>query len=139
MDKYDGRKLTKQGFIQAMADFFCDGSEFHGQLVPLFIDRLQCFIQVMSKETHYRFYSSSLLLIYEGNINWDDYKEPVTDESNSKKVKPLSTLIDLRFIDFAHTDRTEQLGQDEGLLFGAKNLISILKSLQEHGRSTPVS
>lgn len=131
MDKYQGRQLTKQGFSEAMADFFHDGQEFHTQLLPLFIDKLTSFAAVISKQSHFRFFSSSLLLIHEGNIDWNEYKKP--NSSENKNLKPLSSLIDMRFIDFAHTDEVDELGQDVGLLFGVNNLIAILKSLQQPG------
>jgi len=82
--------------------------------------KLRELYRVMDKEqNHYRFYSTSLLLIYEGDLL-----------AKEKEV-------DIRMIDFAHTFGLEEgEEQDDGYLFGLKNFIQLMENIQKSREMT---
>jgi inositol-hexakisphosphate 5-kinase len=73
-DKYFGRKLTDSQFAGTLRDFFDNGCRLRAELLPPLIRRLSIFRDTILNLPAYRFYSSSLLLIYEG-------ADPDPDES----------------------------------------------------------
>jgi inositol-hexakisphosphate kinase len=91
-DKYFGRSIDAGAFEENLLDFLYNGgvsvadasanSEssaatqkrrgfFREDLVPLLVERLEAFKKVVGLQTQYRFYSSSLLLLYEGAVPAD--------------------------------------------------------------------
>uniref|UniRef100_A0A8C3V3E4 Kinase n=1 Tax=Catharus ustulatus TaxID=91951 RepID=A0A8C3V3E4_CATUS len=125
-DKYFGRKLSPEGFRQTLRQFLCTGNQLRTELLEPIILRLKALLAVIRKQSSYRFYSSSLLIIYDG-------QEHKTHGTNPFRV-------DVRMIDFAHTtfkgsksnpSSTLYDGPDHGYIFGMENLIKILQSLSE--------
>ena len=103
------------------------------RLLDRLIARLRKLRSEIIKLDTFRFYTSSLLIIYEGNSSEIDI-ENLTDAQ-------LDSLLDVRIIDFAHftiaktnknsilndggkTDPT--MDYDYGFVFGLDNLIKIL-------------
>jgi hypothetical protein len=91
-DKYFGRSIDAGAFEENLLDFLYNGSAdvadassnaepssktrkrrgfFREDLVPLLVERLEAFKKVVGLQTQYRFYSSSLLLLYEGAVPAD--------------------------------------------------------------------
>jgi hypothetical protein len=104
-----GRSLDENTIIEAFKFFLFDGIEMRKNLVVKFIERLKEFILVMENQNEWRFYGSSVLLIYDGNVD------------NEK--------IDLRWIDFARTFPIINKNEiDESVLFGLNNLLKYLES-----------
>ncbi|XP_069045694.1 inositol hexakisphosphate kinase 2a isoform X2 [Lepisosteus oculatus] len=66
MNKYHGRKLTVQGFKEALFQFFHDGRRLRRELLLPVLRRLRELEAVLEARESYRFYSSSLLIIYDG-------------------------------------------------------------------------
>ncbi|XP_066553746.1 inositol hexakisphosphate kinase 2 [Amia ocellicauda] len=66
MNKYHGRKLTLQGFKEALFQFFHDGRRLRRELLAPVLRRLRELQAVLEARESYRFYSSSLLIIYDG-------------------------------------------------------------------------
>ncbi|CAG7837856.1 unnamed protein product [Allacma fusca] len=65
-NKYYGRKLDVEGFREALCQFLHNGNRLRTDaLVPL-VEKLQELKAVLSNLDTFRFYTSSLLLIYEG-------------------------------------------------------------------------
>lgn len=88
--------------------------------------QLRALLSVIRSQSSYRFYSSSLLIIYDG-------QETLQTPHGSNVVK-----VDIRMIDFAHTtykgswnEHTTYDGPDPGYIFGLENLIQILQDIQE--------
>ena len=98
----------------------------------------------MEHQSAYRFYNTSLLLIYEGDVsesedntcystNVDkDHQRPTVD------LKPSRTNVRVRMIDFAHVqsiseNMNSELRQvlDESYLFGLRSVIRILEEILE--------
>ncbi|ORZ02259.1 hypothetical protein BCR43DRAFT_449008 [Syncephalastrum racemosum] len=81
-DKYAGRKLTPTSFRDTLYDFLHDGSRLWLHHIPPLLDKLKQLALLIQKLRGYRFFGSSLLLIYDG-------------------LDP-SVPIDVRIVDFAH-------------------------------------
>ncbi|NXK96860.1 IP6K3 kinase, partial [Formicarius rufipectus] len=137
-DKYYGRKLSPEGFRQTLRQFLCRGNQLRLELLEPIILRLKALLSVIRKQSSYRFYSSSLLIIYDGQ----EHKESVAPSDHhfpfpkTHGVNP--SRVDVRMIDFAHTtfkgsksNPTPHDGPDHGYIFGLENLIKILQSLSE--------
>uniref|UniRef100_A0A3P9IVJ4 Kinase n=1 Tax=Oryzias latipes TaxID=8090 RepID=A0A3P9IVJ4_ORYLA len=120
-NKYYGRGLSSDGFRQALYQYLHNGRCLRRDLFQPILSKLRRLKAVLEKQASYRFYSSSLLIIYEG------------------KVRPGKLpLVDLRMIDFAHStfkgfrgDTAVHDGPDRGYMLGLESLIEILESLRE--------
>ncbi|NXF97235.1 IP6K3 kinase, partial [Eubucco bourcierii] len=142
-DKYYGRKLSAEGFRQTLRQFLCNGNQLRTELLEPIVLRLKALLSVIRKQSSYRFYSSSLLIIYDGQ----EHKESTAALGNhlhfprTNCTPPQGTQhsrVDVRMIDFAHTtfkgskcNHTTYDGPDQGYIFGLENLIKILQSLSE--------
>ncbi|XP_030321323.1 inositol hexakisphosphate kinase 3 [Calypte anna] len=132
-DKYYGRKLSPEGFRQTLHQFLCNGNHLRTDLLEPIILRLKALLAVIRKQSSYRFYSSSLLIIYEGQ----EQKENSASLDNHLHIPKPSypSRVDVRMIDFAHTtfkgSKCEQDGPDQGYIFGLENLIRILQNISE--------
>lgn len=142
-DKYYGRKLSPEGFRQTLRQFLCNGNHLRTDLLEPIILRLKALLSVIRKQSSYRFYSSSLLIIYDGQ----EHKENTAPLDNHLHFqKPNCTTshgthharVDVRMIDFAHTtfkgskcNHTTYDGPDHGYIFGLENLIKILQNISE--------
>ncbi|XP_077132616.1 inositol hexakisphosphate kinase 2 [Ranitomeya variabilis] len=155
MNKYHGRKLSVQGFKEALYQFFHNGKNLRRELIDPVIKKLTELKMVLEKQESYRFYSSSLLIIYDGKELPDvpldsdsedlgDLSEESSDESaGAFAYKPSSnkhtaSTVDVRMIDFAHTtckfyreDSVVHEGLDTGYIFGLQSLIDIIKEIRD--------
>lgn len=150
MNKYHGRKLSVQGFKEALYQFFHNGKYLRRELFESVIKKLTELKSVLEKQESYRFYSSSLLIIYDGKErqevavdsdpeDLEDLSEESSDESaGAYAYKPTASTVDVRMIDFAHTtckyygeDSVVHEGQDTGYVFGLQNLIDIIKEIRD--------
>ncbi|KAH6573671.1 hypothetical protein BASA50_002804 [Batrachochytrium salamandrivorans] len=87
LDKYAGRQIHYGNFKQMILSFIDNGESFLIGLVAKILDKLRRLYQVVMSMPTYRFYASSLLIIYDGDA-------PV-DPTLSKRD------ADIRMIDFA--------------------------------------
>ncbi|XP_021937660.1 uncharacterized protein LOC110838628 isoform X2 [Zootermopsis nevadensis] len=69
-DKYWGRELNEEGFKGALYHFFHNGLQLRSQVVRTVISRLEELRRAIERQSSYRFYSCSLLIVYEG-YEWD--------------------------------------------------------------------
>jgi len=67
-DKFHGRTLTPDSFKTMLHEFLHDGSIFRVHLLQPIIERLSRLIAQLQGLSSYRFYASSLLIIYNGDI-----------------------------------------------------------------------
>lgn len=67
MNKYHGRKLTLAGFKEALYRFFHNGCRLRRELLSPVLRRLREMQAALEACESYRFYSSSLLIIYDGD------------------------------------------------------------------------
>ncbi|XP_066522042.1 inositol hexakisphosphate kinase 2b [Hoplias malabaricus] len=129
MNKYHGRKLSLAGFKEALCQFFSDGRVLRRDLLSPVLQRLKEMRAVLEACESYRFFSSSLLVIYDGapppgparprpsrGGEEEDEEEDDEDEDDEEEgaygggrsqVRDVSgsgsPLVDVRMIDFAHT------------------------------------
>jgi len=89
--------------------FFNNGVELRQDVIKYLIERLTVLLSWMDIQTVYRFYSSSLLFVYDG----------ITD----------SLKVDVRMIDFAHVSEIRDNGVDDGYVKGLRKLIECLRKL----------
>jgi Inositol polyphosphate kinase len=100
-----GRQITKDTLPSSMRCFFHDGASLHADVVKESLCKLHTLREWMSAQRRLRFFSSSLLFVYDGE--------------HPQEVR-------LRMIDFAHVFKIKDNGCDEGYLTGLNNLINIL-------------
>ncbi|KAL4646344.1 inositol hexakisphosphate kinase 1-like, partial [Arapaima gigas] len=153
-NKYYGRGLSVEGFRQALCQFVHNGVGLRRDLFEPVLDKLHRLKELLERQVSYRFYSSSLLIIYEGKEPhtgskhrpsgqqpvWDIGKGhgPSEPPSHLKPQVPSPPFVDVRMIDFAHTtfkgfrdDPTVYHGPDKGFVFGLESLIRVLEGIQE--------
>ncbi|KAL7832829.1 hypothetical protein SRHO_G00298470 [Serrasalmus rhombeus] len=127
MNKYHGRKLSLTGFKEALCQFFSDGQVLRKELLSPVLQRLKEMRAVLEACESYRFFSSSLLIIYDGapppaparprpsrggeeedeedDEDEDDEEEGAYGGRSQRRDSSGSgsPLVDVRMIDFAHT------------------------------------
>ncbi|XP_060723416.1 inositol hexakisphosphate kinase 2b [Tachysurus vachellii] len=128
MNKYHGRKLSLAGFKESLYQFFSDGRVLRRELLSPVLHRLKEMRAVLEACESYRFFSSSLLIIYDGapapaaarsrpsrggEVEDEEEEEEEEEEGAfgglsqhrdcSSSSGSSSALVDVRMIDFAHT------------------------------------
>lgn len=119
-NKYEGRKITEENIKDAIAQYFWNGKEYRVDALAKLAETLRRLIEVVQSDAmtcHYRFYATSLLLLYEGDTRGSS-----------------DTPVDLKMIDFAHTFPFQEGDpMDDGHVFGLKNFLTILEQIaKEH-------
>lgn len=125
VDKYTGRRANEEKFHQLLQTFFTVRGELQVGVIRGLVSQCKKLRKVISELSNFRFYSSSLLVIYEGGREEDE------EEGYGPR---------LRLIDFANVSQpclelkkdglsTLHEGPDSGLLLGLDNLVNILKHL----------
>ncbi|XP_006180556.2 inositol hexakisphosphate kinase 3 [Camelus dromedarius] len=129
-DKYYGRKLSVEGFRQTLHQFLHNGTRLRTELLEPIQRQLQALLSVIRSQSSYRFYSSSLLISYDGQ------EPPETPQTTHGSNAGGVVKVDIRMIDFAHTtykgswnEHTTYEGPDPGYIFGLENLIQILQDI----------
>jgi len=113
-NKYYGRSLNDDGLRQSLSQFFHNGISLRTEIFLPLLDQLNRLLEIINRLDSFRFFTSSLLIIYDGLEPYD---------------------IDVRVIDFAHATHHDimsdcpHIGPDEGFIFGLKNLIEIIEEL----------
>ncbi|KAG8512132.1 Inositol hexakisphosphate kinase 3 [Galemys pyrenaicus] len=143
-DKYYGRKLSVEGFRQALYQFLHNGTRFRTELLEPIQHQLRALLSVIKSQSSYRFYSSSLLIIYDGQelpertTGGPHPQEALQPQPAHGSSPGELAKVDIRMIDFAHTtykgswnEHTTHDGPDPGYIFGLENLIQILRDIQE--------
>ncbi|RUS17027.1 hypothetical protein BC938DRAFT_476377 [Jimgerdemannia flammicorona] len=129
-DKYYGRSLTPQTFRQTLVEYLHNGRTVQTRHIPSLLCKLRRLARIVRALPGYRFYASSLLVIYDGDAASDH-------------------RISIRIIDFAHCATEEETrsagakglgfppsheGPDKGYLLGLKSLIMCFEwILKTHG------
>jgi len=115
--KYDrkyGYAVRENTMFDALLAFFDNGVHGRYEIIPTLLLRLKKMLQWAETQKMFRFYGTSVLIIYEGDLNGDVQKTEV------------------RLVDFAHVFKIQDGGRDEGVLFGLKNLVSYLQRIYQH-------
>jgi hypothetical protein len=131
--------------MEGFRNFLDNGRRLRVDLIPLFVATLQQILKWFEEQRLYRFYSSSLLFVYEGNEP-DELNHNRTDEisltGNGKhagevmrKKKMKMKMADIRMIDFAHVTPATDGRADEGYIHGLKKTISCLENLLQQANN----
>ncbi|KAJ3226623.1 hypothetical protein HK099_004503 [Clydaea vesicula] len=112
-----GRSLSASTISEGFKPFFINQDKvlINKSILNQFKSKISNLIEVLKVE-EYRLYSSSVLLIYDGNFAFTEVKERT------------EFLTDVKLIDFAHSHFCRGEGPDEGAVFGLKNLLDIIES-----------
>ncbi|XP_007888692.1 inositol hexakisphosphate kinase 1 [Callorhinchus milii] len=156
-NKYYGRSLSIEGFGETLHQFLHNGKYLRKDLFDAILQKLRNLKAVLEKQASYRFYSSSLLIIYDGKERKADFRHKYSetfvpqDNSTQETISPVPSSssngsppmpkLDVRMIDFAHStfrgfpdDQTVHDGPDKGYIFGLENLINILEEIQNENQ-----
>ena len=137
VDKYDGRRFTDAEFKNSLRDFLFNGERHRTELIVPLLRRLHTLREHLQKLEGFRFYCSSLLLMYDGhNGGSNGYK---SESINGTGIDGMGTVypeVEVRMIDFANARLKEEesnphIGPDHGYIFGVTSLIDILTQLQD--------
>ncbi|KAL0484031.1 inositol hexakis phosphate kinase [Acrasis kona] len=104
-------QTTEQNITDIIYNLFNDGVNERHDVLPSVIKKLKSLLDVMKTNTAYRFVSTSLLVLYEG----EDAADP--------------SKVDVRMIDFVHAYDLDG-GIDESYVNGLENLISYLEKCE---------
>lgn len=66
LDKYYGRTLTDETFCDVLREFLHNGREMRSELLAPILIRLHALLNCLKDLSSFRFYASSLLIIYDG-------------------------------------------------------------------------
>ncbi|KAM8930948.1 inositol hexakisphosphate kinase 1 [Pelodytes ibericus] len=134
LNKYYGRGLSAEGFRQALYQYLHNGVGLRQDLFEPILSKLRRLTSVLEIQASYRFYSSSLLIIYDGR----DLPRAGANDSMAQEPVP---KVDVRMIDFAHStykgfrdDLTVHDGPDKGYVLGLRSLISILEHIRDENQ-----
>ena len=141
-DKYVGQKhLTEETFFNYLKLFFFDGKEYHLDVIEELIVKLQKLRETINQLDTYRFFSTSLLLVYEGKrkagrgTDISNGSIP-TETSNSNPCETSPPLVEARLIDFENLtqelytkDPIKYSGPDAGAIKGLTTIIVFLQSI----------
>jgi len=151
LDKYVGRKATETEFRDLLANFFNNNGFLRTDIISYVINEVRDLRKSLLNLNQFRFYSSSLLIIYEGR-QFSNFSDTVTngngsfesensmdcDSFNAPRRSRKASLAKIKIIDFANAtmpgvfeDDIVHEGPDSGFLLGLENLQEILESLFE--------
>lgn len=138
----DGRTLTVDGFKDAIKQFLFNGEQFRSDIIEPYLITLRKLLYIMERQSAYRFFNSSLLLMYEGDKLREEPHRTVVgsrnNESNDHVTKDYESFanVSVRMIDFAHVQcNTQNMNSefpqvvDESYLFGLRSVIKILEDI----------
>jgi len=126
-DKYWGRKIQTDAMVSALDLFFYDGKKIRRNLIKQFIKYLGELHDAVATCSGFRFYSVSLLLVYDGSIDDAEF----ADEKYAQEFLKDKIKVDL--IDFAKSICGSDIKEtDQDLLEGVENLIKTLNYIQEN-------
>lgn len=154
-NKYYGRGLNTEGFRSALYQYLHNGIELRKDLFEPILAKLQSLKAVLERQASYRFYSSSLLIIYDGKdprseaylerkaeirLKQENLPESLQDASNTESLT-VQPKVDVRMIDFAHStfkgfrdDITVHDGPDMGYVFGLESLVNIIEQMRDENK-----
>ena len=128
--KYHGRRLDCDGVRRTLRCFLHNGRRPLSELLLPILERLRRLHSIIEHLVSYRFYSSSLLIMYDGAIT--ESERCAMDEDSDDKRPSVAVCM----IDFAHSthsnfpgDQVVHQGPDRGYLFGLANLISLFEEM----------
>lgn len=106
-DKYFGRTLREDGFQDALKRFLYNGGGYERAItfIPVILEKLRMLEKMVANLPGWRFYASSLLIIYDGEpkppgARSDTSSSKSSDAGDQPNQEP---GIDLKIVDFANS------------------------------------
>ena len=84
-NKYFGRKLSAEGVQDTLLEFLNNGTRVRTGLIDSIIAKLRKLHEVVSKQNTFRFYSSSLLIMYDG---WEVENADSPSQIQGQQMQP---------------------------------------------------
>lgn len=151
-DKYFGRDLKAgQNFQDALTRFLYDGVSYASvsRHIPVVLERITKLEKMIRRLPRYRFYASSLLMLYDGGSVHDnpeggnaDHNNPTAEDGSRKGDRSAKSTINLKIVDFANCVTAEKEmpssvpcpphdpeGVDMGYLRGLRSLKTYLRRI----------
>ncbi|XP_064604552.1 inositol hexakisphosphate kinase 1-like [Liolophura sinensis] len=136
--KYDGRALNAEGFKSSLAQFLHNGQRLRYELIAPILFKLCELKKVVETLDTFRFYSSSLLIMYDGiDACWGS-SSGHQNMGGGAEAPCVGPRVDVRMVDFAHStfkgfmrEDEEHMGLDTGYLHGLSTLIELFQELQQ--------
>ena len=144
-----GRSILPDQVTQALAFFFQNGLHIRVDIIRHLLGRLQGLLKWMKIQKRYKFYCSSILVVYDGEIplpgigggdcdedvdghtdngSQDESEEGTTTSQDNPTYSSASDdLCRFAMIDFAHVVASDEVDAD--YVYGLENLISKLKEI----------
>ncbi|KAH0564797.1 hypothetical protein GP486_001810 [Trichoglossum hirsutum] len=105
-DKYFGRDLKAgRDFQDALTRFLYDGVSYSSvsRHIPVILEKLKMLEDMIRHLPGYRFYASSLLLLYDGSPDGEEERGcSDVQQTDSNRNKQSKASIDLKIVDFAN-------------------------------------
>ncbi|XP_064486295.1 inositol hexakisphosphate kinase 1-like [Ornithodoros turicata] len=130
-NRYFGRSLNVDGFRQTLYHFLHDGVCFRSDVLAPLLEKLRALYKAVEELDGFRFYTSSLLILYEGQVPDGNSNDKCNSDSREWNVRRRTACVNVRMIDFAHTVYSPKNdGPDNGYLFGLRSLMDQLHVLK---------
>lgn len=117
-DKYFGRDLKAgRNFQDALTRFLYDGVSYASvaRHIPVVLERITKLEKMIRRLPRYRFYASSLLMLYDGGSVHDnpeggnaDHNYPTAEDGSRKGDRSAKSTINLKIVDFANCVTAEK-------------------------------
>lgn len=135
--KYDGRALNAEGFKASLAQFLHNGQRLRSELIAPILLKLRELKKVVETLITFRFYSSSLLIMYDGIDASRGSGDGARNTGVAAEEHSLGSTVDVKMVDFAHStfhgfirEDEDHMGPDTGYLRGLSTLIELFQELQ---------
>lgn len=113
LDKYHGRKLTDATFRLALRDFLHDGQSVRRELLAPILSRLHDLVNRLKELTSFRFYASSLLIMYDGVSQMDTCSQQHVTHSDKHLQKVCMSQDACSQRCMTHSDPQVRVNQDQ--------------------------
>uniref|UniRef100_UPI003AABF666 inositol hexakisphosphate kinase 2-like n=1 Tax=Centroberyx gerrardi TaxID=166262 RepID=UPI003AABF666 len=113
MNKYHGCKLTLPGFKEALFQFFHNGQRLRRELLPLVLRRLREMQAALEACDSYRFYSSSLLIIYDEEPHRTHTRRHAEDGLSEEEEENEEETEDRGEEEEEEEQETEDMGEEQ--------------------------
>lgn len=146
VDKYAGRKINATNFQTSLLSFLDNGSHYLLGYIPSLISQLQGLYRIVEKLPSFRFYASSLLVVYDGaapsigtvKIKIIDFAHSLTNAhilrplefdttAGTSTLTTMGDLADESIVKVPFPPTTK--GPDNGYLLGLKTLIKVYQDI----------
>ncbi|CBY09140.1 unnamed protein product [Oikopleura dioica] len=141
LDKKWGRSLEEDQLVNiGLGKFLSSAGPVERNILVIkgILDRLLLIRDFFAVQTNYRFYASSLLILYEG-YSPAELGSQGSSDSEDDRSRLHEPRVDVRMIDFAHVWNGDGVNLDENYLFGLNNLILAFESLLIEGTDPQAS